>query len=94
MLRREAKLGCEATFSPDLNLCHLDSRLAGGNVGDGGGSVSRPESKEGLRGARPGRCWGLLPVPPWLPVSVVQDQDFPHSAKVGNFSELVGGPEG
>lgn len=31
---------------------------------------------------------------PWLPVSVVQDQDFPHSAKVGNFSELVGGPEG
>lgn len=27
---REAKLGCEATFSPDLNLCHLDSCLAGG----------------------------------------------------------------
>lgn len=30
VLRREAKLGCEATFSPDLNLCHLDSCLVGG----------------------------------------------------------------
>lgn len=25
------KLGCEATFSPDLNQCHLDSCLVGGD---------------------------------------------------------------
>lgn len=31
VLGREAKLGCEATFSLDLNLCHLDSCLIGGN---------------------------------------------------------------
>lgn len=31
MLGREARLGCEATFSPDLNLCHLDSCLVRGD---------------------------------------------------------------
>lgn len=53
-----------------------------------------PESGEGLRGARQAAAGGLYPISYWLPVSVFQKQGFPHSAKVGTFSELVGGPEG
>lgn len=81
VLRRGAKLGCEATFSPDLNLCHLDSCLVGGK-----GRRLReraPESGEGLRGARPAAAAAagdLYSISCWLPVSVFQEQGFPHSA--------------
>lgn len=44
VLRREAKLGCEATFSPDLNPCHLDSCLVGG---DSEAGLNSPERMEG-----------------------------------------------
>lgn len=95
VLRRAAKLGCEATFSPDLNLCHLDSCLAGGQEG-GAALGAGPREWGGSKRCQAGCCCCWRPVLRLLlaSVSVFLEQGFPHSAKVGAFSELVGGPEG
>lgn len=58
------KLGCEATFSPDLNPCHLDSCLVGG---DNEAGLNSPESMQDLVTA------GDLVYPP--PASRLPGQD-------------------
>lgn len=58
------KLGCEATFSPDLNPCHLDSCLVGG---DNEAGLDSHESMSGLVTA------GDLVYPP--PASRLPGQD-------------------
>lgn len=85
MLRREAKLGCEATFSPDLNPCHLDSCLVGG---DSEAGLNSPENMEGLEC----QIWsqlGILSTLLLLPASLVRTKP-PTLAKVGS-SPRTGG---
>lgn len=86
MLGREAKLGCEATFSPDLNPCHLDSCLVGGDneaaLGGGGPEVA------GLVTAG-----DLVHTPPVSP-PLSSGLNLPHWPKWDVLPELEGGAGG
>lgn len=62
------KLGCEATFSPDLNPCHLDSCLVGG---DNEAGLNSHESMQDLEC----QVWsqlGILSTRLLLPASLVR----------------------
>lgn len=68
VLGRGAKLGCETTFSPDLNPCHLDSCLVGGDNEVGLKSPGRWRAI----GGRSGHSWGSCPHSFCFPASLVR----------------------